>query len=98
MDKDLELLESPLSRGDYTNAVKFSFWNFKLTPVFTGVLAGVDRAIGIADAKRFAIVRMDGKTAGHMLVTRGQPLFQPIPGLAGIVAAQDLRFSSAGLR
>ena len=87
-----------LSRGYYANAVKFSFWDFKLTPVFTAILAGVDRAIGIADAKRFAIVRMDGKTAGHMLMTRGQPVFQPIPGFAGIVAAQNLRFSSAGLR
>src|SRR5262249_44677378 len=38
---------------------------------------------------------MCGKAAGHMSISRGQTAVEPAPALAAIVAAQNLRVSSA---
>ena len=61
------------------------------------VIARVDRTIGIADAQSVGVLRMAGKAAGHVFRASGQASFEIAPGVARVIAAQDLGLGTAGL-
>ena len=62
------------SRGDKPYSVELASCNLELMPVLASIFSGIDRAIGISDAQFFIIVRVGGKTAGHMRMSGRQAI------------------------